>query len=108
MSTKYGIRAGQEVACLFYRDQEFMGACIITPTIADQVGIHLHYYEDAQLIILSEIAAATLAAIKFEMDKPKLRQMINERIRELEELSEGEQEDDPPAPPTSGSEEIPF
>jgi hypothetical protein len=105
---KYGIRKGQEVACLFYRDQEFLGACIIEPTTTDQVGIHLHYYNDAELVVLSEIAAAAHAAIKFEMDKPRLRAMVKERIRELEELSEGEEGGDPPPPPTTGSVEIPF
>lgn len=102
---KYGIRKGQEVACLFYRDQEFLGAATISPTVADQVGIHLHYYNDEELLVLSEIAAAALGAIRFEMDKPKLRKMITERIKELSRLSEDGEEGNPPPPSTTG---LPF
>jgi len=105
MSAKYGIRPGQEVAVLFYRDQVFLGAAIITPTTADQVGIHLHYYEDAELVVLSEIASAALGAIKFELDKPTLRRMISERIAELTLLNEGEEVGNPPPPPTI---DLPF
>ena len=102
---KYGIRPGQEVACLFYRDHEFLGACTIRPTTADQVGIQLHYYEDAELVTLCEIAAAALGAIKFEQDKPKLRAMVAARIAELRELEEEDGSDDPP-PPLNGN--LPF
>lgn len=105
---KYGIRAGQEVACLFYRDHEFLGACTIRPTTADQVGIQLHYYSDSELIVLCEIAAAALGAIKFEQDKPKLRAMVAERIRELGLLEQEEESTDPPPPPSNSVDEIPF
>lgn len=102
---KYGIRNGQEVACLFYRDQEFLGAATISPTVADQVGIHLHYYSDEELLVLSEIAAAALGAIRFEMDKPKLRRMIAERIKELTGMSEDGEGSNPPPPSTA---DLPF
>jgi hypothetical protein len=103
--SKYGIRPGQEVACLFYRDHEFLGACTIRPTTADQVGIQLHFYEDTELVTLCEIAAAALGAIKFEQNKPRLRAMVAERIRELEELEREEDLDDPPPPPNGN---LPF
>lgn len=108
MSTKYGIRKGQEIAVMFYRDQEFLGAAIIQPTVEDQVGIHLHTYDDTDLLVLSEAAAAALGAIRFEIDKPRLRKAIAERIKELEELSEGEEGSNPPPPPTTDSPELPF
>lgn len=108
MSAKYGIRKGQEIAVLFYRDQEFLGACIIQPTVEDQVGIHLHYYKDEELVVLREAAAAALGAVRFESNKPRLRKMIEERIKELTGLSEGKEGGDPPPPPTTESPELPF
>lgn len=105
MSVKYGIREGEEIGVLFYRDQEFVGACIIKPTAADQVGIQLHFYEDSDLVFLLEAAKAAMGSISFEMDKPRLRQMIAERILELNAFSEGEERSNPPPPPTT---DLPF
>lgn len=98
MSNKYGIRKGQEIAVLFYRDHDFLGAAIIQPTVEDQVGIHLHTYDEADLVVLQEAAAAALGAIRFESDKPRLRKMIADRIKELSELGEQDGSSDPPAP----------
>lgn len=108
MSTKYGIRSGQEVACLFYRDQQFLGAVLIRATAADQVAVQSHYYDDDELLVIVEIASTALGALKFEVDKPKLRQMVADRIAELNGFIEGEEESNPPPPPTDGSAELPF
>lgn len=105
---KYGIRKGEEVACLFYRDQKFLGAVLINATTADQVAVQLHHYDEAELLVICEIAATALGAIKFEIDKPKLHKMIADRIKELNDLSEGEGEGNPPPPPTADSALPPF
>lgn len=105
MSTKYGIRAGQEIGVLFYRDEEFLGAVTITPTTADQVAVQVHYYEAADLVTLTEAAATALGSLRFESDKPTLHRMIAERIAELSELSEDGEESNPPPPSTTG---LPF
>jgi hypothetical protein len=108
MSAKYGIRAGQEIAVLVYRDQEFLGACIITPTTADQVGIHLHYYDDTELVVFIEAFSAAMGAAKFELDKPRLRKLVEERIAELNAQSEDGEGSNPPPPPTASNGEFPF
>lgn len=108
MSTKYGIREGQEIGVLFYRDEEFLGAVTIIPTTADQVGIQVHYYTAADLVTLTEAAASALGALRFESDKPTLRRMIAERIAELNALSEGGEESNPPPPPTADTGFLPF
>jgi len=105
---KYGIRTNQEIAVLFYRDQEFLGAAIIQATAGDQVGVHLHYYDDSELVVLSEAASAALGSIRFESDKPRLRRMIAERIRELNKLEEEGESVDPPPPPSDLGGELPF
>lgn len=105
MSSKYGIRAGQEIGVLFYRDQEFLGACLIRATTAEQVAIELHTYEDEDLLVLKEAALAASGAISFEMDKPRLKRMVADRIKELNEQSEGGEGSYPPTPPTT---DLPF
>jgi len=105
---KYGIREGQEIGVLFYRDETFLGAVIISPSSPGEVGIQVHYYEEADLVALTEAAASALGALRYESDKPRLRLMIAKRIEELNALDEGEIEGDPPTPPTIDSVPPPF
>jgi len=93
---KYGIREGQEIGVLFYRDEEFLGAVVMSPGSSGEIGIQVHYYKDEDLVVLTEAAASALGALRYESDKPRLRKMIAARIEELNALDEDEVEGNPP------------
>lgn len=108
MSNKYGIRQGEEISVLLYRDREFLGACVITATLLDQCSVRLHYYDDDLLVVFIEAFATALGAAKFEVDKPRLRQMVAERLLELNKESEDGEGSNPPTPSTASSAIEPF
>jgi len=95
-------------AFCFYRDEEFLGAVVMSPGSAGEIGIQVHYYTDEDLVVLTEAAASALGALRYESDKPRLRKMIAARIEELNALDEGEVEGNPPTPPTIDSVPPPF
>lgn len=65
----------------------------------------LYIDTDDDLIVVSEVLAAAIAAVQFKMEKPRLKKLIAKRIEELRQMDlEGEEG----VPPYPNVDNIPF
>jgi len=100
-----GIWDGDEVTVIVYQNKERIGEITILAISHAEITAQVYTDNENTLISLYEGVSAALSAIKYHTERPKLREMIEERIAELKAGYEDGEEDDPPAPSTV---DLPF
>lgn len=92
-----GLREGDDYAVLIYRNGTSIAE--VTGTIISPVETAASLYTDGDetLLIVNEILKIAVGATSFFEQKPRLQEMLKQRIAELKAESEGE-EGEPPYP----------
>jgi len=100
-----GLVKGDE-AYVSVRINRHMSVDLLVTAISDQeVGVEVWGGEDADLFAVYEALKAAAGAVRHQLEKPRLKQLLEERIAQLKKQSEEAGWEDPPTPLTD---DIPF
>jgi hypothetical protein len=100
-----GLRDGDKFTVLVVLNEEHtleVTGEVVSPT---EVITNVYTDDSKTLLLGHEVLSGATSAVGYHLNRPSLKALIAERIAELKEISEGADEDDPPAPSTS---DIPF
>lgn len=94
---KRGLRDGDSAVVSIRLNKKSLGEIVVVTIDATQVSSHIYLESEDRAIELCEILMAAYGAMKFYLSKPALKEMIQQRIDELNTLDE-EAEGEPPYP----------
>jgi hypothetical protein len=100
-----GLEDGDDYAVIVYRNG--VSICAVTGDVVSNVETAASLYTDGDsaLVTAAEILQVAVNAAKFYMQKPRLQQLLRERIEQLKREDEEAGENYPPAPTIS---DMPF
>jgi len=102
---KLGIRMGDEVTVVIYRNKEAVGEVVSTCVSDSEIIVNVTVPGKEEAIYVAEALKMASSALDYHTQRPVLRKMLEKRIAELRDL-EDEAEGEPPYPIDVG--DIPF
>lgn len=93
-----GLRDGDEATILIILNRRHAAEIIIQSINSNEVATSIYVNKDEQLFAINEALGAALSAIRYQMERPNLKRMLQKRIAELRDLESEADEDNPPAP----------
>jgi len=103
---RIGLHKGDEAYVSIRINKALQLDIIVTATTDTTVEAEVHGASDADLISCGEALKAAAGAVDFLLERPRLKRLLAERIRELrDEIAEESARADSP---TDGLEDIPF
>lgn len=103
--SKLGIRVGDEVTVVVYRNKVAIGEIVSYARSEVELVTSVTVSGEEDTVILHEALSAAASAVGFHMERPKLRKLLAKRIAELKDHA-NEGEDLPPYP--VDVDDIPF
>jgi signal transduction histidine kinase len=100
-----GIWDGDEITVLLYQNQQDIGQIVIHAISHAEITAQVFTDDENTLISVYEALKAALSSVEYHMARPRLRELIEDRMREVRESIEDEGEGNPPPPSTD---DVPF
>jgi len=102
---KPGLHKGDEVYVNIQINGKMAADFLIKVPNEHEVACDLWGDEEADFITLLEALKAAIGVVEYQLEKPRLKELLRERIAQLKRESEEAEWDNPPAPSTD---DIPF
>lgn len=100
-----GIRPTDEIEVVIRRNDELVGAIVITGVAVDAVSAEIYCDDGSDLLLMLEALKAATNTVDYHVHSPRLKTILEDRIAEIKRwIAEGE-EGEPPSPIAN---DIPF
>jgi len=93
-----GLQKGDEVYVSVRINGKDNADIVINAVSSNEVAAELWCDAEADMVALHEAVKAACGAIDYQLQKPRLREMLAERIAQLKREAEEAEWDNPPAP----------
>lgn len=95
---KIGIRGKDEVVVVVYRNSVSLGEIVLRALSNQELSVSVFIDNETDLVVMHEAIVASGNAVNFHLQRPRLRELLNERIAELKAEDEAGEVGEPPFP----------